>query len=173
MCRPFASDGLLKPEDGPTRAQESPLMAPNIAQKRPQERSRALQTAPDWSPRGDFERLHRGGPNWNPPFFDRYFPITPQAGLTHRTAPMPRFPAARYPASVAETMAAVVVLSAGETTCQGGRKYGHGRFPKYGRKMQANVMPAIPRASYSTGTHGPRGPKIWETLSGDQGEPPP
>ena len=70
--RRFASDGLLRPQDGSKMAQEGPKRCPGG----PQDRPKSAQDRPKSGPRGSQEahvRVPTGGMELRyPPFFDRW-----------------------------------------------------------------------------------------------------
>ena len=67
-CRPFASDGLLRPQDGSKMAQEGPKRGPRGAQEGP----KSAQERPKRAPRGPQEahlKAPTGGGKKSPPSF--------------------------------------------------------------------------------------------------------
>ena len=69
--RVFASDGILRPQDGPKTAQESPKRGPRWPQEGPKS-AQAPQERPKRAPRGNFSASEAGGRiEYNPSFLDR------------------------------------------------------------------------------------------------------
>ena len=70
----FASDGLLRPQDGSKMAQETPKSGPRM----PQDGPTSAQVRPKSAPRGPFEGPDGGTLKGPTLFFDRWPPILPQ-----------------------------------------------------------------------------------------------